>query len=168
MRRCCGDGPSGTPPHFTDPKKFSKDKTTGNRRGQCKDCNKIVNTRRNPRTNADPKYDPARARARERRQQLEERAWIEPGWNKPKSLAFWGRRCYICGQEIEGLIHYDHVIPVTKGGEWSVANVRPTHEPCNLWKSDTLLQDLDWSQVPLTSEQKCGIMYIEGQKTEGV
>lgn len=156
LKRCSGYGPAGILPHYADPKEFSKcTQSSDGLQSMCKEHNKVVNTRRNGRTNADPKYDPARARARERRAERKEKAWIEPGWNKAKSLAFWGRHCHICWEYIEGPIEYDHIIPVSRGGEYSVANVHPAHPACNQWKRDKLMEELDLTKVP-----KCGIIEV--------
>ena len=63
----------------------------------------------------------------------------------------WGTDCHICGEPIDlnaprhsksagwkhGL-HLDHVIPVTKGGENSLENVKPAHAVCNLSKNNSV------------------------------
>lgn len=46
-----------------------------------------------------------------------------------------GYRCHICaGDVVPGEIHYDHVIPLSRGGEHSYDNVRVAHATCNLRK----------------------------------
>lgn len=62
--------------------------------------------------------------------------------------------CYLCGQPLSGRIQYDHVIPLQpRPGEPSGAhctdNLRPTHERCNLRKSNLRLADLDWYSGPV-------------------
>lgn len=60
-------------------------------------------------------------------------------------LELYGTSCYLCETQIYQPrdMHMDHVVPLSRGGEHSVANVRPTHKACNLRKSDRLLSELD-------------------------
>lgn len=156
LARCSGYSYLGLAPHYTARKNFTPSASRHNGlQSSCKECRKEYSQWYNPSANANSKYDPARARARERRQQLEDRAWIEPGWSRAKSLAFWGRHCHICWENINGAIEYDHVVPVSRGGEWSVANVRPAHPACNNWKKAKLLEELDLTKLP-----ECGIMKV--------
>lgn len=57
-------------------------------------------------------------------------------------LSTYGTDCHICNQPIDlslprthslGL-HLDHVIPLARGGEHSLSNVKPAHARCNLSK----------------------------------
>ena len=50
--------------------------------------------------------------------------------------------CYICGQRIGDDYHFDHVVPLSKGGTHSADNVRLTHSVCNLRKRNKLLEEL--------------------------
>lgn len=52
-----------------------------------------------------------------------------------------GMTCHLCSGPIASLddLHFDHVIPLAKGGEHTVENVRPSHALCNLRKSDRLI-----------------------------
>jgi 5-methylcytosine-specific restriction endonuclease McrA len=52
-----------------------------------------------------------------------------------------GMVCHICGGDIPSLadLHFDHVIPLAKGGPHSAENIRPAHALCNLRKSDKLI-----------------------------
>lgn len=52
--------------------------------------------------------------------------------------------CYLCGHELSGDIHMDHVVPLSRGGAHSTDNLRPTHAGCNLRKNDRLLSELKW------------------------
>lgn len=55
-------------------------------------------------------------------------------------LAAHGMICHLCGGEIEdGDLHYDHVIPLAKGGEHSNENIRPSHAFCNRSKGARLM-----------------------------
>jgi 5-methylcytosine-specific restriction endonuclease McrA len=49
-----------------------------------------------------------------------------------------GMWCYLCETEIERRedVHFDHVLPLARGGEHSYANVRVAHSLCNIRKSD--------------------------------
>ncbi|WP_408995767.1 HNH endonuclease [Streptomyces europaeiscabiei] len=55
-------------------------------------------------------------------------------------------QCYLCGRGIAGLsqLHFDHVVPLSRGGTHAVDNIRPAHAACNLRKSDKLISELDW------------------------
>lgn len=57
--------------------------------------------------------------------------------------------CYLCGQQLAGDTDMDHVVPLSRGGAHCPANLRPTHEPCNLRKSNKLLTELDWYAGPV-------------------
>lgn len=61
-------------------------------------------------------------------------------------LARDGMTCHLCTGEIAGLddLHFDHVVPISRGGAHSMANVKPAHETCNLRKHDKLISELDW------------------------
>jgi 5-methylcytosine-specific restriction endonuclease McrA len=55
-------------------------------------------------------------------------------WNRDNGV------CYLCNQPIDpDDCHYDHVIPLAKGGEHSTDNLRPTHSKCNLKKHAKLM-----------------------------
>jgi 5-methylcytosine-specific restriction endonuclease McrA len=49
-------------------------------------------------------------------------------------LAEHGAICYLCSEAIEGALHFDHVIPLVRGGAHVAENIRPTHATCNLRK----------------------------------
>ena len=55
-----------------------------------------------------------------------------------------GMVCHICGEDIESRkqLHFDHVVPISRGGEHSMANIRPSHESCNCRKSNKLMEEL--------------------------
>lgn len=67
-------------------------------------------------------------------------------------LETYGINCYICGKGInldapkragsgegwEQGLHIDHLVPLSKGGNDSLSNVRPTHAQCNLRKHASL------------------------------
>jgi 5-methylcytosine-specific restriction endonuclease McrA len=57
--------------------------------------------------------------------------------------AIWERDngiCYICGLFVlRDDVHFDHVIPLSKGGSHTYGNIRVTHSRCNMSKSDKLL-----------------------------
>lgn len=49
-------------------------------------------------------------------------------------------RCYLCGEEVDPEnFHFDHVIPLSKGGPNTVDNIRVAHPKCNLRKGRKLL-----------------------------
>jgi 5-methylcytosine-specific restriction endonuclease McrA len=59
--------------------------------------------------------------------------------------AIWERDqgiCYLCGGVIgPSDVHYDHVVPLSKGGAHSMANIRATHSLCNLSKADRTVEE---------------------------
>lgn len=54
-----------------------------------------------------------------------------------------GMFCHICQSPIEdGNYHFDHVIPLSKGGEHSMENIKIAHARCNLAKRDKMPEEL--------------------------
>lgn len=49
--------------------------------------------------------------------------------------------CHICGDPIADLedLHFDHIIPLSKGGPHHADNISPAHALCNLKKGDKIL-----------------------------
>ena len=47
-----------------------------------------------------------------------------------------GMVCHICGDAIpdRSVLHFDHVIPLARGGKHTAENIRPSHALCNLRK----------------------------------
>jgi HNH endonuclease len=60
-------------------------------------------------------------------------------------IAEHGMTCHICGGPIADFddLHFDHVIPLTRGGGHVQENIRPAHAGCNRRKSDKLMSELD-------------------------
>jgi 5-methylcytosine-specific restriction endonuclease McrA len=56
--------------------------------------------------------------------------------------AIWQRDqgiCHICGQSVSpGDVHFDHVIPLAKGGGHSMDNIKVSHRRCNQQKHDKI------------------------------
>jgi 5-methylcytosine-specific restriction endonuclease McrA len=52
-----------------------------------------------------------------------------------------GMICHICSREIASTsdLHFDHVIPLAKGGPHAASNIRPAHAKCNLSKGARIL-----------------------------
>jgi len=62
-------------------------------------------------------------------------------WNRANGI------CYLCGNPIKpDDCHYDHVIPLSKGGSHTTDNLRPTHPRCNLSKGTRIIK---WIQERL-------------------
>jgi 5-methylcytosine-specific restriction endonuclease McrA len=70
-------------------------------------------------------------------------------YTEQEVLDRWGSNCHICGEPIDfnaprsqakGLpgwergLHFDHVVPLAKGGDDNIDNVKPAHAKCNLKK----------------------------------
>ena len=66
-------------------------------------------------------------------------------------LELYGSSCHLCGGDIdlnaarqagkpgwEKGLHVDHVIPLSKGGDDTVENIRPSHGICNVKKNNKL------------------------------
>lgn len=56
--------------------------------------------------------------------------------------------CYLCARPLTNPMHMDHVVPLSKGGAHTTANLLPTHARCNLRKNDALLTELPWYDGP--------------------
>ena len=63
-------------------------------------------------------------------------------WTEQEVLDIYGSNCYICskaidfdaprvGKESDQSFWPDHVIPISRGGEDTIRNVRPCHRKCN-------------------------------------
>ena len=54
-----------------------------------------------------------------------------------------GHWCYLCQSDVKpNDVHFDHVIPLSKGGEHSTNNIKVTHSWCNRSKGSKLLANL--------------------------
>lgn len=73
-------------------------------------------------------------------------------------LEHWGSSCHLCGLPIDlGInssprrgdpnwksgLHLDHVIPLSRGGEHTLRNIKPAHAICNIKKSNQTLEELN-------------------------
>lgn len=67
----------------------------------------------------------------------------------------YGTDCHLCGGAIdlaaprspgavgwEKSLHIDHVIPLSKGGDDTLDNVRPAHGQCNVKKHNRIVEDV--------------------------
>jgi 5-methylcytosine-specific restriction endonuclease McrA len=61
-----------------------------------------------------------------------------------KILAEHGMVCHICQRDIDSWdnLHFDHVIPLARGGPHTEGNVRPSHALCNQRKHAKLMSEL--------------------------
>jgi 5-methylcytosine-specific restriction endonuclease McrA len=72
-------------------------------------------------------------------------------YTETEILEKYGTLCHICNLEIdmnaprqvgrlgwEMGLHLDHVYPLSKGGDDTIENVRPSHGRCNIIKSATI------------------------------
>jgi 5-methylcytosine-specific restriction endonuclease McrA len=77
-------------------------------------------------------------------------AYYEP-YKRMDVVEKYGSLCHLCGKEIDiqmsrkigqdgwqNSLHIDHVIPLSKGGDDTLNNVRPAHAWCNMKKGATL------------------------------
>ena len=75
---------------------------------------------------------------------------ITTPYTESQVISTYGINCNICGLEIDFKVtrqvgkkgwqmglHIDHLVPISKGGQDTLDNVRPTHGLCNLRKSNS-------------------------------
>jgi 5-methylcytosine-specific restriction endonuclease McrA len=85
--------------------------------------------------NARPEVKARKKALKHKRRAIENSAHAESidfgvVWNNSAGL------CFLCGNFVDkGREHYDHVIPLSRGGDHTYANVKVTHSKCNLTKS---------------------------------
>lgn len=55
-----------------------------------------------------------------------------------------GMVCHLCGEDIADRadLHFDHVLPLAKGGLHVESNIRPSHADCNLAKRDRIVESV--------------------------
>jgi 5-methylcytosine-specific restriction endonuclease McrA len=54
-----------------------------------------------------------------------------------------GLVCHICGDAIApDDLHFDHVVPLSRGGDHAPYNIRPSHSRCNLRKGTKLMEEM--------------------------
>lgn len=81
-------------------------------------------------------------RAIRRRERAKAAGVLTDNWTDEQLIAAYGTDCYICneaidfsapktGQGSEKSFWPDHIIPMFKGGDNVIANVRPCHRKCN-------------------------------------
>ena len=89
-------------------------------------------------------------RRRDRKRRARGKSLLTVNFNTKDVIDLWGTDCHICNNGIdmrvtrhcgesgweEGL-HLDHVIPLAKGGDNIISNVKPSHARCNLKKRAT-------------------------------
>ncbi len=63
--------------------------------------------------------------------------------------------CGICGERVS-LRKYtlDHIVPLSRGGEHSYANIQPSHRWCNSWKADKLPEEIEGLRPPKGRRRK--------------
>lgn len=67
--------------------------------------------------------------------------------------------CHICLKPIENLegnMHFDHVIPLSRGGLHQESNIKLAHSACNQWKGVALLEELEL--LGLSEVRKTGVL----------
>lgn len=93
------------------------------------------------------KKNPHVKRESERRRRALKKNNVVEKYKESQVLELYGWICHICKKAIdpaasrlagignwESGLHIDHLIPISKGGEDSLSNVRPSHASCNLKK----------------------------------
>jgi 5-methylcytosine-specific restriction endonuclease McrA len=97
------------------------------------------------------KRNPEKVSLRDRQNKARRRAVIgspDPV-NYALILAEHGMVCHLCGQPIDGMadLHFDHVIPLARGGAHAAENIRPSHKRCNLRKGARLPSETQESHL---------------------
>lgn len=90
------------------------------------------------------------SRETSRRRRALKRGNGQEKYTEQEVLYLWGTDCHICSGPIdltaprsqatkqpgwEAGLHFDHVVPISKGGSDTLDNVKPAHAKCNLKKS---------------------------------
>lgn len=77
--------------------------------------------------------NPERARATVRKRQARQAGATVEDVDYRVVLRQHGMHCYLCDAGIESLddLDFDHMVPLTRGGDHSYANIRPAHARCN-------------------------------------
>lgn len=83
------------------------------------------------------------AGARRRRRALERNA-VSERYTREQVWAKTGGVCGVCGGTIsDAAWHIDHIVPLSRGGDDTLANTQPTDPRCNRMKSDLLMGELE-------------------------
>jgi len=91
--------------------------------------------------------NPERLLQNNRRKRAHKRNVPSEKYTKEDILATWGTNCHLCKKPIDlgaprrskyGL-QLDHVMPISKGGHDTIANVKPAHAYCNQSKKDKVI-----------------------------
>lgn len=86
--------------------------------------------------------NPDKAAANARRWRAAKAAAYSEPYTRAEVWAKSGGICGICEQEIlpsHGTWHIDHIVPLSRGGDDTLANVQASHAPCNLAKGNQIL-----------------------------
>lgn len=81
-----------------------------------------------------------RRRGRANQASLQDQKIISAWMREIRKRAF--ARCHWCGTKVPGRkIHFDHVVPISKGGLHSIGNICASCRDCNLTKHNRLISD---------------------------
>lgn len=123
-------------------------------RPDCKDCARKYALNRLNNMSAKARYEMKRAeqqrnrhtyREAVRKQNAIKRGVHHEHWTEKQLIETYGSNCYICNNSIdltlprtgkgsEYSLWPDHVVPISRGGENTIRNVRPCHRKCNQTK----------------------------------
>lgn len=97
------------------------------------------------------KNNPDKKRAHSRKRRALKNNSISNNYLDSDILSKYGSDCYLCGSAVDLLaprsigsdgwqnsLHLEHVIPLSKGGNDTIENIRPSHALCNLRKGSSL------------------------------
>lgn len=126
--------------------KVNEDKEARRRRAQQAYADPLRRERMLERHRRWVRKNPEKNREYVRRRSARERAAAVGEVDYGSILARDGMWCYLCRIDIASLddLHFDHVVPLARGGAHSMENIRPAHARCNQRKHDKLLSELDW------------------------
>lgn len=117
---------------------YWSDPDTHRRRDKERRARPEVREKARERLKAWRQRNPEKARELIRRYQARKRqATVEPV-DYEAIIKRDGMRCHICGKKIRSRkeLHFDHIVPLSKGGEHSMKNIACAHAKCNLEKND--------------------------------
>lgn len=97
------------------------------------------------------KNNKERKNSHSRKRRANKKLVISKPYLESEVLNLYGTKCYLCNKEIDLLaprsigkenwqmsFHIDHVIPLSKNGNDTIENVRPSHAVCNLKKGSRI------------------------------
>jgi 5-methylcytosine-specific restriction endonuclease McrA len=119
----------------------------GIKRWESQNRDKVLQYQRQWHANNKDKSRANSLRMAHKRNAIKRKSKSEP-YTEKQVINLYGINCYLCKKEIDFIaprtprlegwhfgLHIDHVVPISRGGEDVISNVRPVHAICNLKKA---------------------------------